>query len=424
MSELLTESFCERCGTRYTFESGEPEVRRVPIKKARVLARGLKNFVLSDTVSLDDALAEARHDEDRGRTALQLEAFHDTFNFCMDCRQYTCRDCWNEAEGRCLSCAPTAGTLESAIAPAVIPEADASDRLAQLFGAAGAAAGPAASPVVEPPPAELPAYAVDAASAGHGLENGVVAAPTTPETVEEAGPGALSLEAALLAAAAASPPAQAPSELDTPQEPAPPNEPAAASADEVVEPLPEPLGSVLSAPPEVEAPLAAADAAALADEPAAPAVEVPVPLQEAPAPAAETPVPLAEAPPAAAASPSPTPEPPAAPGPAAGSPPAPARPVLKPRTAPTRGRLPGWEVVAPDTPGALTGGRPLNRPMPSREVQPAPWFAARADASVWEVSTAEILDRPGSGVGSCVNCGLPLSASAHFCRRCGSRQAA
>ena len=27
MTEILTESFCERCGTRYTFEIGAPRVR-------------------------------------------------------------------------------------------------------------------------------------------------------------------------------------------------------------------------------------------------------------------------------------------------------------------------------------------------------------------------------------------------------------
>ena len=108
------QSFCERCGTRYTFESGEPETRRPSIKKARVLARGLKHFVLSDD-SLETALAEGERDEDRERAALQLEAFHQTFNFCMDCRQYTCRDCWNDAEGRCLSCAPGPGRIESAM---------------------------------------------------------------------------------------------------------------------------------------------------------------------------------------------------------------------------------------------------------------------------------------------------------------------
>jgi peptide/nickel transport system permease protein len=34
----------------------------------------------------------------------------------------------------------------------------------------------------------------------------------------------------------------------------------------------------------------------------------------------------------------------------------------------------------------------------------------------------DVLARSGSGVQACVSCGLPLSATARFCRRCGSRQ--
>ena len=73
------------------------------------MSRGLKNFVLSDDTSMDEAMAAARNETDREQTAQQLDAFHKTFNFCMSCRQYTCGNCWNEAEGRCLSCAPHLG---------------------------------------------------------------------------------------------------------------------------------------------------------------------------------------------------------------------------------------------------------------------------------------------------------------------------
>jgi len=106
MAEILTESFCERCGTRYTFESPRQRVR---LKGVKVLSRGLKNFVLSDGTSMDEAMAAARSETDREVTAHQLDAFHKTFNFCMACRQYTCPDCWNEVEARCLSCAPHLG---------------------------------------------------------------------------------------------------------------------------------------------------------------------------------------------------------------------------------------------------------------------------------------------------------------------------
>jgi len=107
MSEILTESFCERCGTRYTFETHTPRAGR--FGKLKVLSKGLKNYVLSDEASLDEALADARSDEDRQTSGQQLDAFHKTFNFCMSCRQYTCANCWNEVESRCLSCAPHLG---------------------------------------------------------------------------------------------------------------------------------------------------------------------------------------------------------------------------------------------------------------------------------------------------------------------------
>ncbi len=103
MPETLTESFCERCGSRYTFESAAPKQR---MRGMRVLSRGVKTFVLDDKTSFDEAMASARMDTDRESTNAQLDAFHKTFNFCMECRQYTCPNCWNEVEGRCLGCAP------------------------------------------------------------------------------------------------------------------------------------------------------------------------------------------------------------------------------------------------------------------------------------------------------------------------------
>ena len=66
MTEILTESFCERCGTRYTFESARPRAR---LKGVKVLSRGLKNFVLSDETSMDEAMAAARSDTDREQTS-------------------------------------------------------------------------------------------------------------------------------------------------------------------------------------------------------------------------------------------------------------------------------------------------------------------------------------------------------------------
>jgi hypothetical protein len=118
MPEILTESFCERCGTRYTFESAGPTKAR-RLGRFKTLSKGLKNYVMSDDTSLDEALAAARNDDERELTAQQLDAFHATFNFCMTCRQYTCGNCWNQAEGRCLTCAPHLG---HEIMPAPFPD--------------------------------------------------------------------------------------------------------------------------------------------------------------------------------------------------------------------------------------------------------------------------------------------------------------
>jgi len=107
MPEILTESFCERCGTRYTFEAVAPKAR--PLTKLKVLSKGLRNYVLSDETTLDEAFADARSDEQRAVSSQQLDAFHKAFNFCMSCRQYTCANCWNDAEARCLTCAPHLG---------------------------------------------------------------------------------------------------------------------------------------------------------------------------------------------------------------------------------------------------------------------------------------------------------------------------
>jgi ribosomal protein L40E len=134
MTEILTESFCERCGTRYTFESARPKAR---LQGVKVLSRGLKNFVLSDSTSIDEAMASARSEADRDSTAHQLDAFHKTFSFCMSCRQYACANCWNEPEAKCLSCAPLAIVpLAVPVEPARFDDLSAL-RAAALFGEAG-----------------------------------------------------------------------------------------------------------------------------------------------------------------------------------------------------------------------------------------------------------------------------------------------
>ncbi len=106
MADTITESFCERCGTRYEFKA---PTRLNPLRKTRGLIGGLKNYVMSQD-DLGDAVGDAMRSEEDRLASAQLEAFHESFNFCIDCRQYTCLNCWNDAAGRCRSCHPIPGT--------------------------------------------------------------------------------------------------------------------------------------------------------------------------------------------------------------------------------------------------------------------------------------------------------------------------
>jgi len=105
MPEALTESFCERCGTRYEFET---LTELNPLRKTRGLISGLRNYIMSQD-ALGDAIGDAMRGEEQRIAATQLEAFHSAFNFCIQCRQYACTNCWNDAAGRCRTCAPIPG---------------------------------------------------------------------------------------------------------------------------------------------------------------------------------------------------------------------------------------------------------------------------------------------------------------------------
>ena len=102
MLDTLTESFCERCGTRYEFEAPE---KLTPMRKTRGVISGLKNYIMSQD-SLSDSVNDAMRSQAEVLASKQLDAFHTSFSFCIDCRQYTCTNCWNEDAGRCQSCQP------------------------------------------------------------------------------------------------------------------------------------------------------------------------------------------------------------------------------------------------------------------------------------------------------------------------------
>ena len=391
MAEILTESFCERCGTRYTFES--PARRSNPLGALGTVGRGLRNFVASPDQSIDEAFAVARAENEQKATAHQLEAFHQTFNFCLSCRQYTCATCWNPVEGRCQSCAPMP---EAEMLPAAEMEADA-PVVAEAMAVAWAAAGPAIEL-----PAPLPADEVDGAEPGPFadvlVEDLDVAIPDfehEPVAEDEA-----EAESAVAEAE--------PADVDGWDEPVAVAEPAI----EAAEPEPEPEPAIAAAEPEPAAAEAEAGPVAAEPEPEPEPVVEPEPkvrLRSTSLPAFPPGVSLDDEiaayelrVAAFTTPPSVEPLPPAAPSPTVA--PAPA-----PRVEPERLR------PAASTDGvAGTGAAPAAaRALPPIYVAgPVPELPAPSPVALPAAQTT----------GSCASCGLTLSATARFCRRCGTPQ--
>jgi hypothetical protein len=494
MAEILTESFCERCGTRYTFESAAP-IATKRLGKFKVLSKGLKNFVLDDDSSLDEALAAARNEAEGESTSQQLDAFHQTFNFCMSCRQYTCSNCWNEADGRCLTCAPlVGGDVFADQTPTTLGITKGrSGRAAKAAAkkSVDALAWPTtdlrrfenAAPTPDPvrptkpifdvpgqPVAQAPADALPAEAEGgeaRAIEGDLVvpeAWPDIPSLAERlrmvAGPVDAPAEASLSSAPAAD---AAPAV----EEPAIEQPPAPTLAEPVAEPPTvagrfrpgQSLDDVLDAfeagrmerAAQIDAEIARKRAAARAShkevEPVASEPEPePEPFVEEPQPPAYVAEPEVEA------EPEPEPEPERRPSPRSGGPDR--NPRRRTPRADDRVEVPTWQIVPPDAPPAPERRDPRQ---PRQPIQPSASSAqagraqakpewpnepavdnlafianrggvAREVDEVWAASARDVVATPGSpsaaaGVLGCVSCGLSLSATARFCRRCGTRQA-
>ncbi|MHB8460177.1 MAG: zinc ribbon domain-containing protein [Candidatus Limnocylindrales bacterium] len=421
MAEILTESFCERCGTRYTFEAAAPRARR--LVRVRTLTKGLRNYVLSDETSFGEAMADARNDVDRLASSQQLDAFHKTFNFCMSCRQYTCGNCWNAIEGMCLTCAPRLGR-EILDAPFRTLHAVHTESAAAANGnghtepiaasAESAAGGPAASW----PTADLrgePGLADLIADAPTGLpvaEPHTEAASTRALETDQVGREAASAAARTLDLLARFRPVPATPAPATPAPAVDATPPFAAPESEA-----EPVAEVATPEPALEpAPMPAPEpdtvAAEATPEPAPEILAQPNPTDAVETPQrddrVETPVWRIVAPDPTVATPL-----------GANGTPAPAAPIGKPT-----GRRGAPATLDPEWPAA-TPAWPPRPPVPAAgpqwpaPIQPAP---VRGADAVWAQSSRDVLNRPETGVQACVNCGLPLSATARFCRRCGSNQ--
>jgi hypothetical protein len=403
----------------------------------RMLSKGVRNFVMSDETSFSEAMAEARSEEELAATAHQLDAFHKTFNFCMTCRQYTCSDCWNVAEGRCLTCAPVPGQVEPVFQPSFGATAP-GDLLAGAehdgHGEVPAPPGIEAWPEADLPadrlarvldlPAEAAPEPAPGAIEGHEATEAMAAEPApdaTEQHVRGIAPGqslddAIAAYEAMLAGAEPAMTAETAMTAEPMPEAAEPMPEAATLATEPA-PVAEPAEPIIVEPePVVAAPepvVAAPEPITAAPEPAAP--EPPMAVPSVPAADDRVAQPTWPVRPAEPAVPAP-PARPAEPAPAA-----PANPWLRvapeETSAPQWPAVPGWSPRTGRTEAPLTlAGRPL---------------LPQGDASaLWAASAQEVLGAAPAPLAAaapapaqpCVSCGLSLSANARFCRRCGSRQ--
>ena len=139
MTDTVLQSFCERCGSRYTFTGPEPKPAASEESRGRLGRFGRR---------APDAPADV------GAPAVSTaspssEQFADTFHFCLDCRQYACTKCWNPEGGGCLTCRPPSRDGEATRGDAAkrSPFAATSEGSSWTAGGAAAAAdtaGPAA----------------------------------------------------------------------------------------------------------------------------------------------------------------------------------------------------------------------------------------------------------------------------------------
>jgi len=455
MPEALTESFCERCGTRYEFNA---PTRLNPLRKTRGLVSGLRNYIMSQD-ALSDAMGDAMRSEEDTLAARQLDAFHASFNFCIDCRQYTCVNCWNDDAGRCRSCAPIAGT----------------DDLLERFEASFQAQHPEL--LVASGTAQLDAPE-QLADDGAQRRFGVDAWPTSDLPIETNGhvPNLAWPSDEFVPVEpepqAAPEPELAPVIAEAEPEPQAAPEPELASEPAWVEP--EPALTAAEAPAhlvllkwEDDAPIDLLPEAVIEPEPAPEIRPQPLVAESAPetlvgneewAPEPEPVAALTEPEPVAAEA---EPEPVAAetePEPvAAETEPEPApeprhlRPIgdtilHMPRPAPAVPRDEPRVAAQADDPAVaarraqldLLGlGDPGDGPLAPRPPNVLPYRSSGASAGVaaraahaaaagafWEASAREVAGAMSQvPVQNCGQCGLSLSATARFCRRCGTRQA-
>src|SRR6266498_4091707 len=100
MTEILTESFCERCGTRYTFEA--VEAKRGPLGAIGTFGRGLRHFVSDPGSSLDESFAVARSEQEQRSTTHASRAW--VVERCSCSERATANDSSRDEPGSLTKC--------------------------------------------------------------------------------------------------------------------------------------------------------------------------------------------------------------------------------------------------------------------------------------------------------------------------------
>lgn len=451
MTETLTESFCERCGTRYEFSAA---TRLNPLRKTRGLFGGLKNYLTSQD-AFSDSIGDAIRGEEGVLATAQLEAFHEAFNFCIDCRQYTCLNCWNDDAGRCRSCVPIPGTDDlverlvasvaadqpGTIAEALMTDEDLQRRLGrdQVWPMSDMPAADATNGHVAEPWPVTQEITAPVSPAGYVGADGFVydtaeqAAAVAGQLEQLPEPEAGAVAASVEPVAAEAEPTWVAAELE-PEALAAEPEPVAAEAEPVLPPLhvvawdddatfdvePEPEPMVAEVAPEPEQ-ASVGTTAQIWPEPEQVVAELPT-EPEPVAAEAEPAAPEAVEPPRIAPISEtivrfPRPSPPAqAPEPLAAV-------DDSPEVAARRAQL---DDLGLGDGSDVTEQPPAVLPYRSRgaAITPAELAARAAGATFWEASAREVAGAVGNvGLQNCGHCGLALSANARFCRRCGTQQA-
>jgi hypothetical protein len=341
MTELLTESFCERCGTRYDLGSPKPISTA---QKTRGLVGGLRQFIMSQD-SLQDSIDDAMKAQEEALSAQQIDAFQETFSFCFDCRRYTCIGCWNDDAGRCRSCVPVDGIDD-------LPGYD------QRVGL----------PALAPEPVEQTPILTTAEEPAWPTAEPLPPALAWPSEDEHLPPVAAEAESAEIEL-----PAEEPAELP---------EPVAAEAERVgveAEPMEQPIAASVEFEPEPDAP------AGPLPPSAAPRRDLRDTFQRGP---------IVSRPKATPAEP------------------------LPESLAARRSQL---DILGIDDPGEGTVSVGQREALPYR----SSGAGSGALAAVWDASTRALVAGAGpqrAALRPCGKCGLTVSSTARFCRRCGAPQ--